>query len=109
MAQWIDHHLLQPEVDQYHTVLEVPCTVPLAIDGDCDANLSGRIGAVDGACGIRTYQWSNGVDGGNMLEVSAAGVYTDGIQRRQLCRHLQCRGGGSAGWIRGADGDGGWR
>ena len=68
--------LSQPAVDQYHTVLEVPCTVPLAIEATATEICPGESTLLMAPAGFESYQWSNGVDGGNMLEVSAAGVYS---------------------------------
>ena len=68
--------LAMPEVDQYHTVLEVPCTVPLEITASASALCPGESAVLMAPAGFATYDWSNGSEAGNMIEVSEPGVYT---------------------------------
>ena len=68
--------LTTPAIDQYHTVLEVPCTVPLEITASTTALCPGETATLMAPAGFDSYQWSGGVTAGNTLEVSEAGVYT---------------------------------
>ena len=67
--------LAAPAVDQYHTVLEVPCTVPLAIEVSATSICPGESAVLMAPVGFDSYQWSNGTTAGNMLEVTEAGLY----------------------------------
>ena len=68
--------LTNPDVDQYHTVLEVPCTVPLEITASNVALCPGESAMLTAPAGFESYQWSDGFAEGNTLEVSQAGVYS---------------------------------
>ena len=68
--------LTTPAVDQYHTVLEVPCTVPLEITASATELCPGETAVLMAPAGFESYDWSDGTDAGNMLEVFEAGLYT---------------------------------
>ena len=68
--------LTQPATDQYHTVLEVPCTVPLEITATATQICPGESTLLMAPAGFQSYQWSDGTTAGNMLEVNEAGVYS---------------------------------
>ena len=68
--------LAAPAIDQYHTVLEVPCTVPLEITASTTELCPGDAAILMAPSGFASYQWSDGTTTGNMLEVTTAGVYS---------------------------------
>jgi len=68
--------LTTPAVDQYHTVLEVPCTVPLEITASATQICPGDAAILMAPAGFASYQWSDGSLAGNMIEVTEAGVYS---------------------------------
>ena len=68
--------LTTPAVDQYHTVLEVPCTVPLEITASATELCPGESVQLMAPTGFSSYDWSDGSTGGNMLEVTESGLYT---------------------------------
>ena len=68
--------LAAPAIDQYHTVLEVPCTVPLEITASTTELCPGDAAILMAPSGFASYQWSDGTTAGNMLEVTTAGVYS---------------------------------
>ena len=68
--------LAAPAIDQYHTVLEVPCTVPLEITASTTELCPGDAAILMAPSGFASYQWSDGTMAANMLEVTTAGVYS---------------------------------
>ena len=67
--------LTNPAIDQYHTILEVPCTVPLEITASATELCPGETATLSAPTGFASYQWSDGTTSGNTLEVSEAGAY----------------------------------
>ncbi len=64
-----------PEVDQYHNVLEVPCTVDVAATASAEALCPGETVLLSAPLGFASYAWSTG-DSTASVDVDAGGAYS---------------------------------
>ena len=65
-----------PAIDQYHTVLEVPCTVDVVVEASATGFCPGESVTLTAPEGFVSYAWSNDVDGSSTLEVTEGGSYS---------------------------------
>jgi hypothetical protein len=64
-----------PAIDQYHNVLEVPCTVDVAATASAEGFCPGEFVTLTVAEGFASYEWSNGAETAT-TDVSAGGAYS---------------------------------
>ena len=64
-----------PGIDQYHNVLEVPCTTDVTATASATSFCPGEVVTVTAPTGFVTYQWSNGAETAT-TEVSEPGAYS---------------------------------
>ena len=64
-----------PAINQYHNVLEVPCTVDVTATASAEAFCPGESVTLTAPAGFDTYEWSNGATTAT-TEVSATGAYS---------------------------------
>ncbi|MDA9756142.1 CRTAC1 family protein, partial [Flavobacteriales bacterium] len=67
--------IANPEIDQYHNVLEVPCTAEVTATATATSFCPGEVVTVTATDGFATYQWSNG-DETASIEISEPGAYS---------------------------------
>ena len=67
--------IANPEIDQYHNVLEVPCTTDVMATASATSFCPGDLVTVTAPEGFASYQWSNGGDA-ESIEVSEPGAYS---------------------------------
>ena len=67
--------IADPEIDQYHNVLEVPCTAEVTATATATSFCPGEVVTVTATDGFETYQWSNG-DETASIEISEPGAYS---------------------------------
>ena len=65
-----------PAIDQYHTVLEVPCTIDVTLEASATGFCPGESVTLTTAGGFASYDWSNGTTGSATLDVSEGGNYS---------------------------------
>ncbi|MGB2157823.1 MAG: FG-GAP-like repeat-containing protein [Flavobacteriales bacterium] len=64
-----------PAIDQYHNVLEVPCTVDVTATASAEGFCPGESVTLTAPEGFASYEWSNGAETPT-TEVSAGGAYS---------------------------------
>ena len=67
--------LVNPDVDQYHNLLEVPCTTEVTATASATSFCPGEVVTISAPAGFVTYQWSNGAETSSM-EVAEPGAYS---------------------------------
>jgi len=67
--------IVNPAIDQYHTVLEVPCTVDVAIEASALEFCPGETVTLTGPEGFASYSWSNGEET-STIEVGQTGNFS---------------------------------
>ncbi len=65
-----------PAIDQYHTVLEVPCTIDVTIQASATEFCPGESVTLTAPEGYASYEWSNDVEGVATLDVTEGGPYS---------------------------------
>ena len=63
-----------PAIDQYHNVLEVPCTVDVTVESSAEGFCPGSTVTLTAPEGFESYEWSNGATTPT-IEVSEGGAY----------------------------------
>ncbi len=76
--------IANPEIDQYHTVLEVPCTTDVTATASATSFCPGEVITVTAPAGFATYQWSNGAENAS-VEVSEPGAYSVVVYDAEGC------------------------